>query len=500
MKLKKKHAMDCLQEKSSDLENLRRELSSTKTELLQNVEKISLQYQSELKQAMMMISLKENQITEKKQTNDFAVEEYREELKKLEVMVCKKEKQIESHIEREISLKNTMREMHLKYTEALSKINELSRLTKELPTVTTPSTPVVNTEIMDAIKEMKAVKEHFSSLLEKAVAVHQSVDTQSYINKKEMDELKRKLEMYQIELTLDPEGTREESKELKAKVDILSKQKDMLCEEIKSLNQELAVLRVISQERSFEKQRFETKITELLENQQLREEKYKKLKKQLFKLKNKEYHYVKEQSSLELKTAKLIDQNQELFLKIKSLEHNQMMNEGKRIRLSVDLAGASKEHELLVQQHNKAIAKLSTDQGEKLKKEKEELEQLVIKLKDENESLRKSIQQQNSQLLQIVQSEETIKRTIGSPNMATESVSGQQPSPTSPTSIVEPEEGKKGDISFRVIPVKRKPLQQANSQNILENIPQQATIGVKITKKLPTILHPEGKENIVNLR
>lgn len=469
-----------LEQKQQEIETVRRDMFALKSELLERVERMSLQHQSEIKQMSMMISL------ESKNADNAAVEEYKKEVKRLELMLLKKEKQIESQIEREIELKNTMREMHERYTEAVSKVNEISK-PREVPLQDQHVSSLnLTTELSEALKEMRGIKDHFSSLLEKAVAVQQStVDSQSIVTKKELDELRRKLEMYQIELSLDPDGSKEEMKELKSSLERVKAQKDMLCEEIKNLNQELATLRVISQERSFEKQRYETKIAELVENQKAREEKYKKLKKQLFKMKNKEYHFVKEQSSLELKAAKLVDHNQELLLRVKSLEQQNLLTENKRIRLSVDLAGATGEHELLLQQ-NKTISKLplkdaKTDQpsidGQRIR----ELEQLVQRLKEENDLLKKPGSIQNSSPKRIISESITEKTPIEKSDIPTISVEK-----------TEKEDDRKEEVSYRVIPiVKRKPLQPSQ----LNNVPPSANNGVKITKKVPTIA--EGKENNV---
>jgi len=443
LKAQKKDFTTIIQHKINEIESLRRETVEMKSDLLEKVERISLQYQSEIKQASMLIGTQV--VVDPVPSRQLL--EAQEEVHKLGIMLCSKEKQIESQIEREIELKNNIREMHQRYTESIARINEQSK-PSAIPQVT------VSQDVSEAVKEMRAMKEHFSKLLEKAISQNATVDTQSVISRKEMEELRRKLELAQIELTLDPSGNKELSKELQTSVQRLEKQKVMLTEEIKCLNQELATLRVVAEERSFEKKRFETKIAELVENQEVREDKYKKLKKQLFKLKNKEYHYVKEQSSLELRLAKLLDQNQELALKVQSLEHNNKMKDGKCFRLSVDLAGTSKEHELLVQQHSKAISRLSINKdgsNDKLK----EMESVVEQLRRENE------------LLKLIK-----------PN-----------SPTMSKTDVIDEEALGGEKSAQVVK-KRMPLQ--NNNGVANS---QLRVPVKKATQINTTA--EGKENVV---
>ncbi|KAG2383542.1 hypothetical protein C9374_004213 [Naegleria lovaniensis] len=423
-----KEVQQKLEQKQQEIENTRRDMFALKSELLESVEKLRLQYQSEIKQMSMMISL------EGKTMENNVVEEYKNEVKRLELMLLKKEKQIESQIEREIDLKNTMREMHERYTEAVSKVNEISKPRDVLPQDQHIPSLNLTSELSEALREMRGIKDHFSSLFEKAVAVQQNtVDAQSIITKKELDELRRKLEMYQIELSLDPDGSKEEMKDLKSKLERIQAQKEMLCEEIKNLNQELATLRVISQERSFEKQRYETKISELVENQ----------KGKIFRAAN-------------------------------------LLTENKRIRLSVDLAGAAGEHELLLQQNNKTISKVSQkdaklDSPVTDSQRVRELEQLVQKLQEENDLLRKPVVKPSSQ----------------SPKRTSLDDANEQKRSDVPTISVEKEEERKDEVSYRVIPiVKRKPLQPSQMNNV---VPQPT--GVKITKKVPPVV--EGKENNV---
>ncbi|KAL9655528.1 hypothetical protein ABK040_002195 [Willaertia magna] len=493
----------CEKESNTAVNDLRNDLEKLKKECLTFIKEQSTSIQQEVlkensnKHVSMMTTMEKELLNLK-----LLVQNREVEIKKLEKALGKKEEEIEKHIEKQYALNDIIEELNNEYYRASIKessknVNHTSiqtddKLTDKEVVKDNANSANNNSEVKELLMEMRReIKDQYSKVLNN---VNTNVSNNvPLISTKEVDELKRRLEMYQIELSLDPEGTKDKIRELESIIKKLENQKEMLTNEVKCLNHELATYKVLCEEREIDQQQFDFKSKELIESKSQLEEKYKKLKKQLFKLKNKEYHFIKEQSSLEMKIAKLIDQNQELMLKMKSLEHDNLLNEGKCIRLSLDLEGA-KDNERLLQKHSKAINKLVLQPNNGINN----TNHINISNLNNNHNSTSAGGEEGRKRKSIVttassiDSENNLKLLIYSDRKQEEEYIDNNEQ----QGVIDRLEKK--EISYKVLPVKRKPLQSAlvnsGGSSSVNNVKQ--TKGVTIAPYVAT----DGKENILTMR